>query len=238
MEEFNFYRDNYLLEFEVKERLEKSASNSITILVILGSIVSLFVNEIKNTDYSFLSIIFISLLSISATSFLASLYFIIKALYNYVYMYAPTSSELKKYHSELLTYHSNETNASVLAKNDLEAYIIGEYAANAHTNFQRNGQKSAFIHLTNTYIIVTIILLLLTAVPYFVKTFKNDNHQKVEIINHNETKENCMSQETSKPTTTPKPTTTVPNPKPTPPPSTGRRDGNVPKQTPPPSKNK
>ena len=37
---------------------------------------------------------------------------------------------------------------------------------------------------------------------------------------------------------TPKPASTTPNPKPTPPPSIGRREGNVPKKTPPPSKNK
>jgi hypothetical protein len=96
MEEFNFYRDNYLFEFEMKEKLEKSASSSIAVLVILGSIVSLFINEIRNIEFNYIAIIFLSLLSLSGLFFLLSLYFIIRALYNHEYMYMPTSSKLKK----------------------------------------------------------------------------------------------------------------------------------------------
>lgn len=172
MEEFNFYRDNYLFEFEIKEKLEKSASSSIAVLVILGSIVSLFINEIRTIEYSYITIIFISLLSLSGLCFLLSLYFIIRALYNYQYMYMPTSSQLKKYNDEIIEYYSAEENFKEKANNDFEEYIIGEYAANAHTNFQNNGRKSAFIHLANTFIIVTIILLLLSSIPYYIINFK------------------------------------------------------------------
>ncbi len=189
MEEFNFYRDNYLFEFEMKEKLEKSASSSIAVLVILGSIVSLFINEIRNIEFNYIAIIFLSLLSLSGLFFLLSLYFIIRALYNHEYMYMPTSSQLKKYSEELIDYYLEEENPKEKANKDLEEYIIGEYAVNAHTNFQNNGRKSAFIHLANTYIIVTIILLLLSSIPHYINNFEKDDHKKIEVINLNELKD-------------------------------------------------
>ena len=229
MDEFNFYKDNYKFEFEVKEKLDKSAATSITILIILGSIISLFLNKACNIELSCFSLLFLLPLLLSIMFYLLSLYFILKALYNYVYMYMPTSSQLNKYHHDLKLHYEISGNVENKAQKEWEEYIIEEYAFDAHINFENNGRKSGFIHLSNTFIISTIILLIIAAVPYYISNIKKENFQKVEIINFNKM-ENLMGKEV------PKPATTTPNPKPTPPPSIGRREGTIPKPTPPPTK--
>ena len=225
MDHSEFYKDNYYKEFEVEEKLEKSASTSIIILVIVGGIISFLFNGIKNTNHNTCYYIFVVLFSLGGLSFLVSIYFSIRSIFNYLYMYLPTTYDLKNYYEELINYYSGDVDGDIKAKNEYEEYIISQYIHNQRINFQNNSKKSKYIHLTKKALVISVALMFLSAIPYFLENINQTSSQKVEIVNWKDFKivgDSTMSKESS-----PKPATTVPKPKPTPPPSIGRKDGNI-----------
>jgi hypothetical protein len=121
-----------------------------------------------------------------------------------------------------------------LANIDFEEYLLSQYIQNQHLNFENNSKKSRFIHLTNKYLIITISFLFLSAVPYYIENFKDNNPQKVEITNFNDL--NFIGDSTMSKIPSQKKITVTTKEKPTPPPSIGRKDGTIRNPTLPPKK--
>jgi len=230
MNQLEFFKENYYLEFEVKERIDRTAYNTVTILAILGGIIYFFYNKIipinNNSPIEVIAPFIVSIIS-----FLVAIFFIIKAIYNHIYMYMPTTELLKTYYDDLLRYYSNEDVPDILAQDDFEEYIMTQYVKDASINYLNNARKSGFVHRANLSIVITLVSIIITASAYFITNANKVDYQKIEIVNIdklNQTRGEIMSKEPTKPTT--------PAPKPTPPPSIPRRDGNVPQKPPTPKK--
>lgn len=233
MDDFQFYKENYLTELQRKHDLDSSISIPIGILSVAGSVIFAFIKELKGFERDIVFDAMIVLLAAAVVTLLCSVFFLIRSYFNYSYRYVPTSSEIKKYNDDLTKFYEGDQGK---AKTDLESYLISEYAANTHTNSINNDSKAAYLHKAKSFMIGALISLFFASLPYFVKFHKMEQTQKIEIVNSRNSALNMeilkMNDKDSK-QSEPK---TQPETKPTPPPSRSVKESQQPQKTPPPSK--
>ena len=179
MEEFDFYKDNYLLELRRKHDLDASIAIPIGIVSIIGSVIFVLLKDLKDFEKDAIFIWLVLSLGAAVISLVVTVVFLIKSYYNYEYIYVPTSFELKEYQDELISYHDGDTDK---ARIEFENYLVSEYAVNAHHNSINNDSKSAYLHNAKSFIIATLVSLLIGSIPYLFMFYDTEKTQKIEIV--------------------------------------------------------
>jgi len=111
---------------------------------------------------------------------LVTIYFLIKSYYNYTYGFVASSEELKKYYNKLLDYKECEAGDKFLE------FVTNEYSKYADINALNNDKKSSYIHKANGTLIILLVFVILSWIPYTWNLIhKSPNIQDINITNIN-----------------------------------------------------
>lgn len=218
-----YFRQYYSDELKRKDEIYQRLNLPISIIIVFCGIIWYFINIIDFTNIDYLSFILLifTFFQVLGVSFIV--YFIIKA-YHFTkeYGYVADPETLNNYIIELKEYYSHvEPNKSdESTEKDFREYIYNEYIKYGKLNCKNNDMKSAHIYNANKSIIITLVIFIISSMPFYVLYRKKDNIQKIEIINKLEI--------TAMPDEKPKPTPQQPPQKPTPPPGRLIKEGQLP----------
>jgi hypothetical protein len=162
MDFFALYKEQYYFELTRKNQLTSQLSIPIGILTILGGLASYFYRNISIcSDYKHNVIIILFILSI--ISFVYTIYYLIRSYYGFSYSYIPSPKVIDAYKNDLSTYHKSVGNPEDVVERELKEYLIGLYASTTHINIRNNDSKSEYLHKANTFLIATLVLLIISA---------------------------------------------------------------------------
>jgi len=171
---YDFFKENYFFEIDRKNQLARVLNIPFGLLVILGSSL-LFI--VKNISIPFIWFE-VSPIIIGSIVMLFTIYFLIKSYYNYTYGFVASSEKLKNYYSELVKFNPKN------ADNDFLEFVTSEYSKYADINALNNDKKSSYLHKANGSLIVLLVFVIFSWLPYTWKVInKAPSIQNINIIN-------------------------------------------------------
>jgi len=208
----NHYKETYYFEIDRRDKINSNLNIPITIFILVVGTLSYYLNNLPNLDYDFMSVFFlISIFALTInTSF--SFYYIYRCLTGYTYDYVSSTIEIDKYINDLGEYDSQrDENSKLNIDYELTTLLVEQYCQCASTYSQNNKIKSGYFHSASASLLYAVIILAVSAFPFFVLKYQSPNQvQKVEITNF---KEVNMSENKDKPDQKPQGQST-PNPVP------------------------
>ena len=160
----SLFKDLYLFELDRRDKLGQGMNSLITGLTVVGGLLGYFLQK-YTFGYDPVSLLVTVLLLASVASFAVAVYnttqyFQLPKEYHAI----PTSSDLRKYYQELLTFHAGKTDVRKEADTDFEDYLNERYAEatdiNSSNNYYRGDlQRKAFTLLTYSVMFVLASLL-------------------------------------------------------------------------------
>lgn len=218
------YQQHYFHEIDRKDKINNATAIPLGIIsIIIGGVV--VVASDLDHPFDFMEKAQILFLSFAATAIFAAIYFLARCYWGYRYYYLPTTSNIKLYHDDLLSYYKTQgmkdARASALAEKEIHEYIENEYTKNTSRNTQNNDLKQSRLFKANGLTISSVLFLALASAPYiYSQAIEPDAVQKIEITNIREfkmpPKENTPQNNKKTPTQEKKPETVEKN-KPSPP---------------------
>lgn len=212
------YQQHYFHEMERRDQINNSLVIPLGVISVVSGAFLVVAKEIDAPfDYSEkFQLVFLVL---TALALISSATFLVRAYWGYGYAHMPRPGELRKYREGLLNHYSGSgksfDEAVKIVDEETLQYVESQYAANAETNAENNDKKSANLFIANGLTIASVVLLVISAIPYVLNSIRQPNEvQKLEIINLQELK---MSDQNKQPTQNQQPP--APPPKPNPPPS-------------------
>lgn len=191
------YSQHYFHELERKDNLNNSLTIPIGVVSVIFGALIIVIKEIEITytlfEYAQIACIVLTLIA----SAFACVY-ICKSLLRFTYWMLPNSKVIEEYNIKLNEYYlilgklPNE--ALQIANSETISYATDLYIKYSNDNAKNNDKKSALIFKANSALIIAVIFLAASSIPYLIKTLKNPNTvQKVEITNLKELRMNILS---------------------------------------------
>ena len=243
--DFDFIKDQYLLEIERENQLRTSLNLPTGVLIVLGSLLGFFVKDFSYDLSTGTTIIFSIFIGISAILFVIAVVYLILSFHGRTYAFIETPGELKSYYDELLHHHINLSDyyksleeyygveprerdypePEVLAKQDFQEFLSQKYISATNENTWNNDSKSARLHSANLFLIFTLCSTLVCSVPFlYADLNKPEKIHRIRINNFNEIsllEEKTMNRESTPPSNSPAnppPSNSPANPPPSTPP--------------------
>ncbi len=190
MNQFDFYKDLYFKENERRQEVLNSLNIPIAIITALSSATYFFITSFDYNIESFLTGIFISLISITGICLLFSIYFLIRAFSDftkgYEYSGIPYAKELYDWNKSLEDYYQEHEGNKDLAKDHYLKFITENLVKHTEHNMYVNDKKHGYIYRSKKFLIISLVLTLITLIPFGYNYFKKDTKAyKVELINSN-----------------------------------------------------
>ncbi|MBN9350348.1 MAG: hypothetical protein J0H55_06655 [Chitinophagaceae bacterium] len=197
MDRLNFLTTRYCEENQRQAALNNSLSIPIGILTGLFAITFFMFNSFSYSTESslFLKYLFSFLLFSSFCSSIIVIYYLFKSYNNlfksYEYKELPFPKQLNDHYKELENYvieYKNELEPDQNA-DSLYAQQFQEILINClDRSIRNNDTKNKFLFLSRKFLLINIILVILTSVPFsihFVKHKANNNFANVTVLKHN-----------------------------------------------------
>ena len=225
--DFDFIKDQYLLEIERKNQLRTSLNLPTGVLIVLGGLLGFFAKDFPYNLSTGTTIIFFFLLATSTILFLIAVYHLIRSFYGRTYAFIETPGELKTYYDKLLHHHRNLSDyyksleeyygveprekdypkPEVLAKQDFQEFLSQKYILATNENTWNNDSKSARLHSANLFLIFTLCSTLACSVPFlYADLNKPEKIHRIRIDNFHEIsslEEKTMNRESTPPSNSP-----------------------------------
>jgi len=187
MKQFDFYKELYFKENERRQEVLNSLNIPIAIITALASASYFFITSFDYKIESFLSGIFIALISITGVCLLFAIYFLIRAFSDftkgYEYSGIPYAKELYDWNKNLEDYFEEYEDDRSLAKKHYTKFIIENLVKHTEHNMYVNDKKHGYIYRSKKFLIIALILTLITLIPFGYNHFKKDEKvHKVELI--------------------------------------------------------
>jgi hypothetical protein len=193
----DLYQQHYFHENERRDQINNSIAIPLGIVSVVSSAFVVVAKEIDSPfdDSEKFQIFFLIITSIAIVS---AVFFLIKAYWGYGYGHVPRGNELRKYRDELKAYYVGtgkpEDDARVISEEEALDYMDSQYASNAEKNAENNDIKSFNLFRANGFIFSSIVILVISAVPYVINSIQQPNEvQKFEITNLRELKMNATN---------------------------------------------
>ncbi|HMB90901.1 MAG TPA: hypothetical protein VKP65_08645 [Rhodothermales bacterium] len=185
MNRLEFYKDLYFAELERKEELRTALTLPIGILTVLGGVIAIYLREIGRAEMLDVSISFLGVFTfLLIMSFLATVRNLVKSYHVYTYDFVPYATDLEQAYQDLVVYHETVEEAEA----DFESSVLQSLVIAHRKNAFNNDSKSSHIHNANQTLIYCLVLALICAIPYFLRTLDSkDVVQRIEIVNPTET---------------------------------------------------
>ena len=189
MDYLELFKEFYYKEIDRKTGVQNALNIPITFLTVLSSAILFFLTTYDFTVDGAIKILFIVLSCLVALCILVSIWFIIKGFNNftkgYTYSWVPFPTELLGWYKDLKDYYIKNDATSVDADDYFKDYLIKNLAKHANHNLLINDTRFRYILISKKFLIIGLILILLTMIPYGYNYYnKSDTINKVEIINH------------------------------------------------------
>lgn len=190
--EIELFKERYYFEHERNTKLTTKLGIPITILTIIFGVITYFLKNIINFNHDSWSISFYISLGIILLCVALTIYYLIRSYYNYTYAYFPTPQELsndieniKNYYKDTYFEDYKQKKIKELIENDIDSLILNYYKECSEINVTQNDRKSKYLHKSSSTLIVIIIFLFLSSIPFYKLYYSNSKIQKIEIINSN-----------------------------------------------------
>lgn len=179
----DFLKEMYYFEIDRKDKLNSKLTIPLSVTVLLFGIISYFLKNIFYISTDYTSVIFLFLFFIILVYAIRTVYFLIKSFFRYTYNYLPTASVIdndiknviKYYKSDYFETYDNDK-IIVMINTRVEEIIIENYIECIDQNILSNDLKNEYISKSVNSIIIMMIVIFITSVPYFVKV-SNTNSQ-------------------------------------------------------------
>ncbi len=199
MNQFEFYKELYFKENERRQEVLNSLNIPIAIITALSSASYFFITSFDYKIESFLSGIFITLISITGICLLFAIYFLIRAFSDftkgYEYSGIPYTNELYNWNKNLEDHFEEYENDRTLAKEHYTIFITENIVKHTEHNMYVNDKKHGYIYRSKKFLIIALILTLITLIPFGYNHFKKDSTvHKVELMENGLSSENDITE--------------------------------------------
>lgn len=180
-----FYQYYYHFELEEKNKINSRLNFPLAIITLIMGIVSFYLNDLPYLKIGGLEIFFYSVFICLILSIIFSFYFFIRCFYRYPYEYISTTFEINNYLNNLREYNKTvPKNSQVIIEKEFEDFLMDQYVNYATNNTKNNERKSKYLHNTHTSLIIALIFVVLTSIPFYIIKYKSTKQPvKVEISN-------------------------------------------------------
>jgi len=181
----------------MRERLNSRLQISLTIIAILLGFLAFMLQNKCSKVGNISEVVFWILFVFSIVTISLSILFFILSLYSYKHKLLPSATSTDQYKRDLLEHFKDHEDPNKIVGKYLKEYLYDYYRDFSSENTIINDKKSFFLHLTNLFLIISVVLLFLTFIPYyfgpldksnFIKPIKVVIEQPVIIENRNEPK--------------------------------------------------
>lgn len=189
MNHLEFYKELYHKENERRQEVLTSLNIPIAIITALSSGTYFFITSFDYSIEIFLTGIFVGLISLTGISLLFAIYFLIRAFSDftkgYEYSGVPYTKELYDWNKKLEEHYETYENDKSLAIEHFETYLTENLVKHTEHNMYVNDKKHGYIYRSKKSLILALILMLMTLVPFGYNYFQKDKEiDKVEMISN------------------------------------------------------
>lgn len=178
MEKFSFYKELYHKENERRQEVMNALNIPIAVITALASAVYFFITTFDYNIESFLTIIFLISISAVIICLIIAIYFLIKAFSNftkgYEYLGISYTQDLYDWNKELEDYYNEYPDTETTPQKEFESFLIESFVKHTEHNMYVNDKKYGHIYKSKKFIIITLILSMLTLIPFSYNFFKKD----------------------------------------------------------------
>jgi hypothetical protein len=178
LEKFN---ELYYFEFQRKDSINSGSNFLLALSTIYGSIIVFYLNSLPLLEISLKSISFYILLVGSLVFFCLSLIHFRKFLSGRDYQYISYPNEILEYLKELSEYNRK---AEIGEESDIEEefldMMLNQTSESAKINSKANTNKVLSYNNTVRFLLISLLLLLITSVPFFINKYQDQYSTKKE----------------------------------------------------------
>ncbi|WP_160398495.1 hypothetical protein [Paenibacillus sp. MMS18-CY102] len=183
------FKEMYYYEHEQKEKINGRIQTPIGFLTLLIALDAFYINGMEDIQKGTSGMAFFILLSLFSLSLLGIVYLLIRSYYAYSYKYIPVPSVLEskanEYATHFDTYYEQYKDYYKISKddcitNEIDKNMYHYYMITTETNMMLNEKKLTYLRKVGYAMIISLILGLVSLVPYFIAHEKNDV-QKIEV---------------------------------------------------------
>jgi hypothetical protein len=160
----DFYARLYEAEWERMEQLQSSLSTPLGVLVVLGTGLTVLVQQFKSSEAD-LNAIFWPLFMCSCIAFAVAAYRLFRSFHGYVYSRIPLPSQLRKYH-EGLRAHYTALGLPGVAEREMDQYLLDRYIEAGDINSVHNVNRDVYLQKANRALVAAFVAASASAIPY------------------------------------------------------------------------
>lgn len=162
------FKESYYFELNRKDKINGYLNFPLALFTLLVGLIAYFLNNLPEIVLNFSSISFYLFFFILVSIVIIAFSFFIRSFYNYSYYYISIPSEFDDYFKKLGEYNKSVNNAKKIDLDNKHQILMSkQYSEYATVNTITNDRKSRFLHKTSGALILSVIFMLLTCIPYF-----------------------------------------------------------------------
>lgn len=160
---FNFYKEQYFFEIQRRQHHYNSLSIPIAFMTAIFTVYAYYFNKFLVFNcYATIKIVFLIITSISILSLSKACFHFYKAFTGREYGYVPNPTLINSFEKEL-----KKTNTQIYAETLCMEHIKTSFIKTAGHNKEQNHIRSTQLHHCNQYVIFSLILTIIAAIPFF-----------------------------------------------------------------------
>lgn len=194
MDHLDFYKELYHKENDRRQEVITSLNIPLAVITALSSGTYFLITSFDYTVETFLTGIFIFFMILTGISLLGAIYFLIRAFSDfskgYEYSGIPYVNELYNWNKELEQYYETYKEDKDLPKDLFKTYLLENLIKHTDHNMYVNDKKHGFIFRSKKFLILALVLILISLVPFGYNFFKKDREiHKIEVVSDSNNRE-------------------------------------------------
>ena len=152
---FEFYKELYFHEIEVREQLNARIQIPVALIASLAGALTFMLLKLDEQVTGWMVIGFVFFLVLSVVMLIVSAYFLIRTWVNHTYSFLPTASKTEDYRQELIrTYEGYDED---YVEQYLHKYLCDYFINCSSKNTNVNDQRSLYLHRSNMSLVAVIV---------------------------------------------------------------------------------
>lgn len=169
VERKEFYEKLYFHELDVREKLVSRLKLPMTAFAILTAMTFFLFNDNLKEKSGELSCIFLAIFTSGCLALFFSIFFFIRSWYGYTYKMLPNAVVIENYYKEIYDnyFDIDEDKSEEWTNEAFNEYLLTTFRDYAAFNTVNNDRKSYFLYLSNTAMLISLLLLSFAYYPYY-----------------------------------------------------------------------
>lgn len=180
---FDFYKELYFHEIDVRENLNSRIQVPLAIVVsLIGALAFMFL-KIEGQISGITMKIFLVALVLTGATLASSIYFLVCSWIGHEYSFLPTARDTEEYRKTLIDTYKNYEKSDELTQGYLDEYVCEYYINSSTKNTNCNDKRSLYLHKANRNLVIAISLTALTFMLFYLGNFDKTRIDKPIDIN-------------------------------------------------------